>query len=309
MDDGKNSKELCMGVKAPIHGAIWSYDHRTDLVGSNQIGSHFMTDVVVVVVVGPHALTPRPDPLQPAVTTSTQAQGCEYTNTQLAHHYRCAPTDDTTTEMLRSALSRATCLTRASLLEPATRIPAGFGSRGDLTAGASLLPFSSPAGPCQHCIVKGVYAVPWAAASRSMSKHSTETDAELDARYEAYFSRSEIDAWETRKAMNDLCGMDLVPEPKIIIAALQACRRNNDFALAVRFLEAVREKCGNKQKEIYPYLLQEIGPTLQELGVNTPEELGYDKPELALASSVMTSKATLRPLYSFPRSHLDLLMK
>lgn len=58
------------------------------------------------------------------------------------------------------------------------------------------------------------------------------------------------------QAMNDLCGMDLVPEPKIIIAAVKACRRVNDFALAVRFLEAVKEKCGSKQKEIYPYILQ-----------------------------------------------------
>lgn len=56
--------------------------------------------------------------------------------------------------------------------------------------------------------------------------------------------------------MNDLCGMDLVPEPKIVIAALKACRRVNDYALAVRFLEAVKEKCGSKQKEIYPYILQ-----------------------------------------------------
>lgn len=40
--------------------------------------------------------------------------------------------------------------------------------------------------------------------------------------------------------MNDLQGMDLVPEPKIIIAALKACRRLNDYALAVRFLEGVK---------------------------------------------------------------------
>ncbi|KAK8401243.1 hypothetical protein O3P69_002780 [Scylla paramamosain] len=153
----------------------------------------------------------------------------------------------TARKMLRSALSRASCLARASLLETASRVPA-------------------------------------ATVSRNVSKHSTETDAELDARYEAYFSRNDIDGWEIRKAMNDLCGMDLVPEPKIIIAALKACRRVDDYALAVRFLEAVKEKCGNKQKEIYPYILQEIGPTLKELGVSTPEELGYDKPELALAS-------------------------
>ncbi|CAG2055040.1 unnamed protein product [Timema podura] len=118
--------------------------------------------------------------------------------------------------------------------------------------------------------------------SRFMSHQSTETDEEFDNRYINYFNRKDIDAWEIRKAMNDLAGMDLVPEPKIIDAALRACRRLNDFALAVRFLEAVKDKCGNRVREIYPYILQEIQPTLRELGVNTPEELGYDKPELAL---------------------------
>ncbi|XP_071547778.1 cytochrome c oxidase subunit 5A, mitochondrial [Panulirus ornatus] len=149
--------------------------------------------------------------------------------------------------MLRFAITRISNATRSSILEASQRIPA-------------------------------------ATACRNMSHESTETDAELDARYEAYFSRPDIDGWEMRKAMNDLCGMDLVPEPKIIIAALKACRRNNDFALAVRFLEAIKQKCGAKQKEIYPYILQEIGPTLGELGISTPEEMGYDKPELALAS-------------------------
>jgi cytochrome c oxidase subunit 5a len=52
--------------------------------------------------------------------------------------------------------------------------------------------------------------------------------------------------------------------------------------LAVRFLEAVHSKCGSRVKEIYPYILQEIRPTLDELGINTPEELGYDKPELGI---------------------------
>jgi Cytochrome c oxidase subunit Va. len=118
--------------------------------------------------------------------------------------------------------------------------------------------------------------------TRLMSQHETETDDEFDSRYEAYFNRQDIDGWEIRKAMNDLAGMDLVPEPKIINAALRACRRVSDFALAVRFLEAIQAKCGTRVKEIYPYILQEIRPTLDELGVSTPEELGYDKPELAI---------------------------
>jgi len=70
--------------------------------------------------------------------------------------------------------------------------------------------------------------------------HTQETDEEFDIRYERFFSRPDIDGWEVRKAMNDLQGYDLVPEPKIVIAAMKACRRVNDYALAVRFLEAVK---------------------------------------------------------------------
>lgn len=40
----------------------------------------------------------------------------------------------------------------------------------------------------------------------------------------------------------NLQGEDLVPEPRIIIAALKACRRLNDYSLAVRYLEAVQVK-------------------------------------------------------------------
>lgn len=116
------------------------------------------------------------------------------------------------------------------------------------------------------------------------SSHSTETDAEFDARYEAYFNRADIDGWEARKAMNDLLGMDLVPEPKIVIAGLKACRRVNDYALAMRWLEGVKDSCGQHVNEIWPYMVQEIRPTLTELGVETPEEIGYDQPELGLKS-------------------------
>lgn len=84
--------------------------------------------------------------------------------------------------------------------------------------------------------------------------------------------------------MTDILRMDLVPEPIVAAAALKACRRVNDYALTTRFLEAIHSKCGNKAKEIYPYIIQELRPTLTELGISTPEELGYDKPELALQS-------------------------
>lgn len=114
------------------------------------------------------------------------------------------------------------------------------------------------------------------------SSGKVETDEEFDTRYENYFNRPDIDAWQLRKAMNDLTGEDLVPEPRIVIAALKACRRVNDYALAVRYLESVQWKCGSLKKKIWPWVHQEIKPTLDELGILTPEEMGYDKPELAL---------------------------
>ncbi|KAE8746267.1 hypothetical protein FOCC_FOCC006939 [Frankliniella occidentalis] len=108
------------------------------------------------------------------------------------------------------------------------------------------------------------------------------SEEEFDQKYVDFFSRPNIDGWEIRTAMNDLARMDLIPEPKIIVAALKACRRLNDYAVAVRFLESVKDKCGTKANEIYPWIIQEIRPTLDELGISTPEELGYDKPELAI---------------------------
>merc|ERR1712200_37328 len=124
-------------------------------------------------------------------------------------------------------------------------------------------------------------ALPASAGVRSMSSKVEETDAEFDARFEAYFNRPDIDGWELRKGMHDLSGFDMVPEPKIVAAALRACRRVNDYALTTRFLEVVHHKC-NGRADIWPYMVQELRPTLDELGILTPEQMGYDKPELML---------------------------
>merc|ERR1712179_553141 len=109
-----------------------------------------------------------------------------------------------------------------------------------------------------------------------------QQDQEFDARYVEYFNRSDIDGWEVRKGMADLCAMDLVPEPTIVAAALRACRRVNDYSLTTRILETIKVKCGDKEAVIWPYMVQELKPTLDELGILLPEEMGYDQPELAL---------------------------
>ncbi|XP_014246711.1 cytochrome c oxidase subunit 5A, mitochondrial-like [Cimex lectularius] len=108
-------------------------------------------------------------------------------------------------------------------------------------------------------------------------------DDEMETNFTAIFDKGDIDGWELRKALCDMHGFDMIPSPPLIKSALKACRRCNDYALAVRFLEAIRYKCADRVN-IWPYLIQEIQPTLDELGIDPPEKLGYDKPELALKS-------------------------
>lgn len=49
--------------------------------------------------------------------------------------------------------------------------------------------------------------------------------------------------------------------------------RLNDFPMTVRIFEMVKDKsCGDK--EIYNYILQQCKGTMDELGLNSPEELG-----------------------------------
>ena len=91
--------------------------------------------------------------------------------------------------------------------------------------------------------------------------------------YFVHYFREDIDDWELRKGLNMLHGHDLVPEPKIISAALKACRRLNDYAMTVRVFEVIKDKAAG-DKEIYNYILQEVKPTIEELGLSTPEELG-----------------------------------
>ncbi|KAK6741878.1 hypothetical protein RB195_009630 [Necator americanus] len=104
----------------------------------------------------------------------------------------------------------------------------------------------------------------------------------FDKHFIDYLNRPEIDGWEVRKALTELHDYDVIPDPKIVEAGLRACRRVNDFSLCVRFLEAIKIKCGSKKNRevIYSYIIKEVKPVLDELGISTPEELGYDKPEL-----------------------------
>ncbi|RNA40471.1 cytochrome c oxidase subunit mitochondrial [Brachionus plicatilis] len=122
-----------------------------------------------------------------------------------------------------------------------------------------------------------------AVTARSYSA-AKESDDDFDSRWESYFKRPTLDGWELRKGINDMQGFDNFPEPRIVVACLEACRRLNEPSLATRYLEALRWKAGKDAKVIYPWLIQEIRPTLDKLKIATPEDLGYEKPEFGLKS-------------------------
>lgn len=58
-------------------------------------------------------------------------------------------------------------------------------------------------------------------------------------RYEKEFDNVQ-DVFELQRNLNNAFAYDLVPSPSVIIAALRAARRVNDFPTAVRIFEGTR---------------------------------------------------------------------
>ena len=115
----------------------------------------------------------------------------------------------------------------------------------------------------------------WVVERRHFSSKKEESPDVFDAKWEAYFDNPSLDSFGLKKGLNELYGHDLVPEPKIVVAMLKAARRLNDVALSIRILEAVKDKAAG-DLTIYNYIINTIKPTLEELGISTPEELGLD---------------------------------
>lgn len=94
----------------------------------------------------------------------------------------------------------------------------------------------------------------------------------------------ETTGYELRAILNQMQGEDYIPGPKAIEEMMLACRRVNDYALAVRTLEAIANKCC-AEKGLFDQLIAPVKPTLDKLGILTPAQMGYDKPEMYLKSA------------------------
>lgn len=94
-------------------------------------------------------------------------------------------------------------------------------------------------------------------------------------RFEKEFDQA-YDLFEVQRILNNAFSYDLVPSPTVIEKALQAARRVNDYATAVRVFEGLKYKVENAEQ--YNAYLEELKAVREELGITLKEDLF---PELA----------------------------
>ncbi|KAJ1736107.1 Cytochrome c oxidase subunit 6 [Coemansia biformis] len=107
-------------------------------------------------------------------------------------------------------------------------------------------------------------------ARRYYSDHE-ETYEEFTNRYVKFFENVD-EQFELQRGLNNCFAYDLVPDVAICEAALRAARRIDDYATAVRVFEALKIKVDKPSQ--YQDYLQALKPVMDELGVETKEDLG-----------------------------------
>ncbi|KAI9807119.1 MAG: Cytochrome c oxidase subunit 6 [Sarcosagium campestre] len=105
---------------------------------------------------------------------------------------------------------------------------------------------------------------------RRSDGHEEESFEEFSARYEKEFDNVQ-DVFELQRNLNNAFAYDLVPSTSVIVAALRAARRVNDFPTAVRIFEGIKAKVENRGQ--YHEYLRELKDLREELGVQLKEDL------------------------------------
>ncbi|KAK9369325.1 cytochrome c oxidase subunit VA-domain-containing protein [Lipomyces kononenkoae] len=106
---------------------------------------------------------------------------------------------------------------------------------------------------------------------RNYSAHGdAETFEEFNARFEKEFENA-YDPFEVQRILSNCFSYDHVPSPTVITKALEAARRVNDFATAVRVFEAIKLKV--PAKSLYDAYLDELKDVREQLGIPLKEEL------------------------------------
>jgi cytochrome c oxidase subunit 5a len=82
---------------------------------------------------------------------------------------------------------------------------------------------------------------------------------------------SSADTQPLQRNLNNAFAYDLVPSPSVIVAALKASRRVNDYPTAVRIFEGVKAKVENEGQ--YKQYLDELKSLREEMGIVLKEDL------------------------------------
>lgn len=96
---------------------------------------------------------------------------------------------------------------------------------------------------------------------------------QFDAMWTHFFQNPLLDRYELRRGCNIVHDMDMIPEPTLVEQMFRACRRLDDYTMTIRILEGIKDKIP-KDKVVYQWMLQELAPVMEELGIKTPDELG-----------------------------------
>jgi cytochrome c oxidase subunit 5a len=94
--------------------------------------------------------------------------------------------------------------------------------------------------------------------------HKEESYEEYTQRYVNFFNKEADDLFELSRGLNNAFCTDIVPAPQVIVAALNAARKLNSFAVAARTIEALRDKINDEKIyaeyiKVYFILLISIG--------------------------------------------------
>jgi len=100
--------------------------------------------------------------------------------------------------------------------------------------------------------------------------HEAESFEAFNARYVKFFETCD-EQFELMRGLNNCFSYDLVPSQEVVEAALRAARRCDDFAMAVRIFEGLKDKVESLRQ--YDAYLRETAPLRKELGILTHEEL------------------------------------
>ncbi|KAK3358950.1 cytochrome c oxidase subunit VA-domain-containing protein [Lasiosphaeria hispida] len=164
----------------------------------------------------------------------------------------------------------------ASLLRAAARGSSCTFFRANIVAAARPQPLAARAALAAPSLLAVSGNNAFSTSSRLRSEHQEETFEEFTARYEKEFDGVQ-DVFELQRNLNNAFAYDLVPSPSVLVAALKAARRVNDFPTAVRIFEGIKAKVENKGQ--YQQYLDELKPLREELGIVLKEDLYPEQAE------------------------------